>query len=61
MAWAALALGINATRREAGHISVETYLVFISIQVLGPFVASLLSPPHKVQRADHTPVTIDIP
>ncbi|KAI8677982.1 hypothetical protein NCS55_00517100 [Fusarium keratoplasticum] len=60
MVGGAVTLGVNATHREAGHISVETYLVFISIQVLGPFVASLLSPPHKVQRADHTPVTIDI-
>ncbi|KAI8676430.1 hypothetical protein NCS56_00530700 [Fusarium sp. Ph1] len=61
MVSSAVTLGVNAIRREAGHISVETYLVFISMQVLGPFVASLLSPPHNVQRADHTPITIDIP
>ncbi|KAM0550701.1 hypothetical protein ACHAPJ_008766 [Fusarium lateritium] len=61
MVGGAVTLGVNAGRREVGHISVETYLVFISIQALGPFVAALLSPPHKVQRIDRTPVAIEIP
>ncbi|KAM5349018.1 hypothetical protein ACJ41O_008841 [Fusarium nematophilum] len=61
MVGGAVTLGVNADRREQGHISVETYLVFISIQVLGPFVAALLSPPHRVQRSDRSPVVIDIP
>ncbi|KAF4961775.1 hypothetical protein FSARC_10071 [Fusarium sarcochroum] len=61
MVGGAVTLGVNAGRREVGHISVETYLVFISIQTLGPFVAALLSPPHKVQRVDRTAVAIEIP
>lgn len=54
-------LGVNADRREQGHISVETYVVFISIQAMGPFVAALLSPPEKIQRSDRTCVEISIP
>lgn len=46
---------------ERGHISVETYLIFIGIQAIGPFVAALLSPPHKVQRSDNTTVKISLP
>lgn len=57
----AVTLGANADRSEKGHISVETYLVFISIQALGPFIAALLSPPDKVQRSDRTRVEISIP
>lgn len=57
----AVTLGVNADRREKGHISVQTYLVFISIQVVGPFIAALLSPPEKVQRSDRTRVNISIP
>ncbi|KAK3719614.1 hypothetical protein LTR37_004151 [Vermiconidia calcicola] len=56
-----VALGVNLGSDEKGHISVNTYLIFISIQALGPFVAALLSPPHKVQRSDHTKVKIFLP
>lgn len=54
-------LGVNLSSDERGHISVETYLIFISIQAIGPFVAALLSPPHKVQRSDNTSVKIFLP
>jgi len=54
-------LGLNAHRKEVGAISVNTSLVFISIQTLGPFIASLLSPPHKVQRSNGVPVVIKLP
>ncbi|KAJ3546948.1 hypothetical protein NM208_g1748 [Fusarium decemcellulare] len=61
MVGGSVTLGVNSDHREQGHISVETYLVFISIQALGPFVAALLSSPHQVQRSDRSPVVIDIP
>ncbi|KAL5356652.1 major facilitator superfamily domain-containing protein [Aspergillus floccosus] len=57
----AVTLGVNAGNRQHGHISVQTYLVFISIQALGPFIAALLSPPDKVQRSDRTPVQVSLP
>ncbi|KAL2826777.1 hypothetical protein BDW59DRAFT_144669 [Aspergillus cavernicola] len=57
----AVTLGVNAGNKEQGHISVQTYLVFISIQALGPFVAAMLSPPDKVQRSDHSKVVINLP
>ncbi|KAI1075954.1 MFS general substrate transporter [Whalleya microplaca] len=57
----AVSLGVNASNNEHGHISVDTYLIFISIQSLGPFVAACLSPPEKVQRSDLTRVKIFLP
>jgi MFS family permease len=54
-------VGVNAGNNKKGHISVQTYLVFISLQVLGPFVAALLSPPDKVQRSDRSPVVVNLP
>lgn len=56
-----VSLGINAKDSEKGHINVNTYLIFISIQALGPFVAATLSSPSKVQRSDGTRVNIDLP
>lgn len=56
-----VSLGVNAENSEKGSINVKTYLVFISIQALGPFVAASLSPPNKVQRSDGTRVIIDLP
>lgn len=53
--------GVNAGNKEKGHVSVQTYLVFIAIQALGPFVAALLSPPHKVERSDHFKVVVNLP
>lgn len=57
----AVSLGVNVDRSERGHISVNTYLIFIAIQAVGPFVAACLSTPDKVQRSDGTPVAIKLP
>lgn len=57
----AVTLGVNAGNKEKGHISVQTYLVFISIQAVGPFIAAMLSPPDKVQRSDQTKVVVNLP
>lgn len=56
----AILLGLNSKRSQAGTVSVETYWVFVALQALAPFVALLLSPPHKVQRTDKTPVYLHI-
>ena len=40
---------------------MSSYLIFNGIQAVGPFVAALLSPPHKVQRSDQTSVKIFLP
>lgn len=61
MVGGAVTLGVNSSKGERGHISVQTYLVFISIQSLGPFIAATLSKPEKVQRSDNTRVAIAIP
>lgn len=53
-------LSLNYNNNEAGSISTNTYLVFVVLQALGPFCAMLLSPPHKVQRSDRTPVYLHI-
>jgi hypothetical protein len=57
----AVTLGVNAGQRQQGHISVQTYLVFISTQAVGPFVASMLCPPQNVQRSDQSEVVINLP
>lgn len=54
-------LGVNAGNKEQGHISVQTYLVFIAVQAVGPFVAAFLSPPDKVQRSDQSRVVVNLP
>lgn len=53
-------LALNYNDSEKGSISTNTYLVFVVLQCLGPFCAMLLSPPHKVQRTDKTPVYLHI-
>lgn len=57
----AVTLGVNAGNKKEGHISVQTYLVFISIQALGPFIAAMLSSPDKVQRSDQSKVVVNLP
>lgn len=57
----AVTLGANAGTRTQGHISVQTYLIFIGIQAIGPFVAALLSSPGKVQRSDQSKVDVNLP
>ncbi|BCS28449.1 uncharacterized protein APUU_70019S [Aspergillus puulaauensis] len=61
MVGGAITLGVNAGNRKEGHISVQTYLVFISIQALGPFVAATLSSPDQVQRSDSSKVVVNLP
>ncbi|CDU22059.1 uncharacterized protein SPSC_00689 [Sporisorium scitamineum] len=53
-------LSLNYKNDGKGSISTNTYLVFVVLQCLGPFCAMLLSPPHKVQRSDRTPVYLHI-
>ncbi|TKY90337.1 hypothetical protein EX895_000335 [Sporisorium graminicola] len=53
-------LSLNYSNDGRGSISTNTYLVFVVLQCLGPFCAMLLSPPHKVQRSDKTPVYLHI-
>ncbi|KAH8831124.1 major facilitator superfamily domain-containing protein [Flagelloscypha sp. PMI_526] len=52
----AIVLGLNKGTNKKGHVSTDTYLVFIALQCLSVPVALLLSPPEKVQRSDGTKV-----
>ncbi|GAA5962676.1 hypothetical protein JCM8115_005919 [Rhodotorula mucilaginosa] len=54
----AINLGLSADRSTAGKVDPKVYLVFISIQAAGPFVAFLLPPPERVQRQDGIPVRL---
>lgn len=56
----AINLGINADRSEAGKVSYTVFLVFIALQVAGPFVAVFLNNPEKVQRKDGKKVELKI-
>ncbi|PVH93708.1 MFS general substrate transporter [Periconia macrospinosa] len=56
----AINLGINADRSEAGKVSYTVFLVFIALQVAGPFVALFLNPPGKVMRKDGKKVELRI-
>jgi hypothetical protein len=56
----AVNLGLNISNDKAGSLSINTYLVFVVLQCLGPFVAALLSLPHQVQRKDATPVLMNL-
>ncbi len=56
----AINLGLNSNRSEAGSVSYTVYLIFIVLQVAGPGVAFLLTPPAKVQRSDGTKVDLSI-
>ncbi|TDZ58524.1 UNC93-like protein 2 [Colletotrichum trifolii] len=48
----AINLAFNSTGKTTGKLDYRTYIVFVALQCLGPFVAMLLSPPEKVQRQD---------
>ncbi|EAU39448.1 conserved hypothetical protein [Aspergillus terreus NIH2624] len=50
----AVALAINHRTTQRGQVGYQTYLAFIAIQCLGPFVGLLLSNPENVQRDDGT-------
>lgn len=56
----AIIFGINANNNQAVKVSSGVCLVFIALQVLGPFVGLLLNPPSKVQRTDGVPVRLSI-
>ncbi|KAI8312627.1 hypothetical protein K4K59_005737 [Colletotrichum sp. SAR11_240] len=48
----AINLAFNSTGKTTGKLDWRTYVVFVALQCLGPFVAMLLSTPEKVQRQD---------
>lgn len=56
----AINLGINAENNKAGKVSYTVYIVFITIQALGPFVALLLNKPAAVERKDGKKVSLSI-
>lgn len=56
----AINLGLNARRDQAGSLGNDTYIVFVVLQCLGPFVALLISLPGQVRRKDGTPVLLHL-
>ncbi|KAJ3970046.1 major facilitator superfamily domain-containing protein [Lentinula raphanica] len=48
----AIIFALNSSLDSSGGVSLETYLVIIGIMCAGPFIATLLSTPEKVQRKD---------
>ncbi|KAH3670364.1 hypothetical protein OGAPHI_000879 [Ogataea philodendri] len=48
----AINLAFNAHGVTRGKLDWRTFLVFVILQSLSPFVAGFLSPPHKVRRQD---------
>ncbi|ESK90781.1 duf895 domain membrane protein [Moniliophthora roreri MCA 2997] len=52
----AIVLALNNKDGQRGHVSTNTYLIFIALQCLSVPVALALSPPEKVQREDGTKV-----
>ncbi|EEB89602.1 hypothetical protein MPER_12280 [Moniliophthora perniciosa FA553] len=52
----AIVLALNNENGQRGHVSTDTYLIFIALQCLSVPVALALSPPEKVQRKDGTKV-----
>lgn len=51
-------LAFNYAGKSTGKLNWRTYIVFVVLQCLGPFVALLISPPAKVQRKDGSKVQI---
>ncbi|KAJ3548019.1 hypothetical protein NM208_g1208 [Fusarium decemcellulare] len=45
-------LAFNYSGKSTGKLDWRTYIVFVALQCITPFVALLLSPPNKVQRGD---------
>ncbi|KAL2837096.1 major facilitator superfamily domain-containing protein [Aspergillus pseudodeflectus] len=45
-------LAFNYSGKTTGKLDWRTYLVFVALQCLAPFVGYLLSPPDKVARSD---------
>ncbi|TQN66385.1 UNC93-like protein, partial [Colletotrichum shisoi] len=48
----AINLAFNSTGKTTGKLDYRTYIVFVALKCLGPFVAMLLSSAEKVQRQD---------
>lgn len=42
----------------AGAIATSTYLIFVAIEAVGFPVSWLISPPHRVRRADGVPIVM---
>ncbi|KAF8866242.1 DUF895 domain membrane protein [Acephala macrosclerotiorum] len=51
-------LALNYKNSKTGKLDWKTYVVFVALQCLGPFVAMLLSQPKYVQRTDRTVVDL---
>ncbi|KAL3458990.1 major facilitator superfamily domain-containing protein [Aspergillus heterothallicus] len=45
-------LAFNYSGKSTGKLDWRTYLVFVALQCLAPFIGCLLSPPDKVVRSD---------
>ncbi|GAA5967729.1 hypothetical protein JCM3765_000012 [Sporobolomyces pararoseus] len=55
----AINLGLNVKNSKGGSISSSTYLVFIVLQAIAPFVGYLVSNPSQIRRPDSTPVSME--
>ena len=53
-------LGINAQRNQAGSVSYEVYLVFITLQAIEPVAGLLLNNPAQFQRKDDLKVQLSV-
>jgi hypothetical protein len=49
---------LSVTNAGAGAIATSTYLIFVAIEAVGFPVSLLISPPHKVRRADGVPIIL---
>jgi hypothetical protein len=49
-------LGLNVHNKSSGGLAPKTYLTFVGLNCLAPFVSLLLSNPKQVQRVDKKPV-----
>ncbi|CAH0046681.1 unnamed protein product [Clonostachys solani] len=54
----AINLALNSQTNVAGSVSRATYIVFLCIMCMGPFVAFLLSPTERVRRKDGSRILI---
>ncbi|GAA6039924.1 hypothetical protein JCM8097_006802 [Rhodosporidiobolus ruineniae] len=54
----AINLAFNASGSKTGKLDWRSYIVFVTLQCLGPGVGAMLTPPEKVERTDGTKVHI---
>ncbi|KAJ5893242.1 Membrane protein [Penicillium taxi] len=52
-------LAFNYAGTTTGKLNWRTYIIFVALQCLGPFIAIFVSPPEKVQRKNGTKVEIE--